>query len=219
MLGRTLVGAAAATLVLAFAAGWWSWTEPLQQALPTRATTPASSKKPSPVVRPVVPASRAPSVIRPETPRAARLPSGTVVPIMAISANVHGVLDVPRNIRTAGWWRGGSRLGDPFGSTLLAAHVDSIHQGLGPYVELLRLRPGQHIVLTSTTLRQTFVVRSLQLVRQGTLAKHTSIYAATGIRRLTLVTCAPPYVRSRGGYQQLAIVTATPLADPVRRAS
>jgi hypothetical protein len=169
-------------------------------------------------VVPVVPASRAPSVVRPERPVSARLPSGTVVPIVPISTDPRGVLDVPPDIRTAGWWRGGSRLGDPFGSTLLAAHVDSADQGLGPYVELLRVRPGQRIVLTSATLRQTFAVRSLRLVPQGALARYRSIYAATGGRRLTLVTCAPPYVQSSGGYQRLAIVTATPVSEPEPKA-
>ena len=219
LVARTLVGSAAATLLVAFAAGWWSWSPPPpDRSVPTGATsTPSPSVSASqepPPTGTVLPASRAPSVIRPEPPRSARLPSGTVVPIVPISTRAHGLLDVPRDIRTAGWWRGGSRLGDPFGSILLAAHVDSVRQGLGPYVELLRVRPGQHIVLTSATLRQTFAVRSRQLVPQGTLANHSSVYAATGAPRLTLVTCAPPYVRSRGGYQRLAIVTAVPVSAP-----
>jgi hypothetical protein len=202
----------------AFAAGWWSWSPPVppERAASTRASSAASQAPPR--VVPVVPASRAPSVVRPERPVSARLPSGTVVPIVPISTDPRGVLDVPPDIRTAGWWRGGSRLGDPFGSTLLAAHVDSADQGLGPYVELLRVRPGQRIVLTSATLRQTFAVRSLRLVPQGALARYRSIYAATGGRRLTLVTCAPPYVQSSGGYQRLAIVTATPVSEPEPKA-
>ena len=38
-----------------------------------------------------------------------------------------------------------------------------------------------------------------------------------GERRLTLVTCAPPYVASRGGYQNLAVVTAVPVSPAERR--
>jgi hypothetical protein len=33
------------------------------------------------------------------------------------------------------------------------------------------------------------------------------------------VTCAPPYDASRGGYQNLVIVTATPVTGPQARAS
>ena len=99
----------------------------------------------------------------------------------------------------------------------MAAHVDSRSQGLGPYVELLRARAGQRVVLRSATLRQVFRVRSLRLVPQRSLAGRAWIFGAGGARRLTLVTCAPPYDVARGGYQQLAVVTAVPVGPPVQR--
>ena len=79
---------------------------------------------------PVTPARR--SGDQPEAPVQVRLPSGTTVPVVAVNTTADGVLDVPEDIRTAGWWRGGSRLGDPFGPTVIAAHIDSRTQGLGP---------------------------------------------------------------------------------------
>ena len=170
-----------------------------------------------PTAAPVRPARPLATAVTPEAPRAARLPSGTVVPIRAVSTGPDGELAVPGDVRTAGWWRGGSRIGDPFGATLVAAHVDSRSQGLGPYVELLRARAGQRVVLRSATLRQVFRVRSLRLVPQGSLAGRAWIFGAGGARRLTLVTCAPPYDVARGGYQQLAVVTAVPVGPPVRR--
>ncbi len=101
---------------------------------------------------------------------------------------------------------------------MLAAHVDSTTQGLGPYSQLLSVRSGQRITVSTATLTQEFEVRSLRLVAQGSLADQRWIFAADGARRLTLVTCAPPYDRSRGGYQNLAIVTALPVSSPTRRA-
>ncbi len=217
--GPTVLGATAAILLIAFAAGWLSWSSPEpDRAASTGPTTSSRPHQPPGVVQSVVPASRAPSAVQPERPVSARLPSGTVVPVVPVSSNANGVLDVPNDIRTAGWWRGGSRLGDPFGSILLAAHVDSVRQGLGPYVELLKVHAGQHVVLTSATLRQTFSVQSLQLIPQGTLTRHKAVYAATGRNRLTLVTCAPPYVKRDGGYQRLAIVTAVPINAPQPKA-
>ena len=147
----------------------------------------------------------------------ARLPSGALIPIRAVSTLSDGRLDVPDDIRTAGWWRGGSRIGDLFGSTLLAAHIDSTSQGLGPYVELLSVQPEQRIVVTSATLEQTFEVRSLRLLPQGSLDGERWLFSPRGERRVTLVTCAPPYDASRGGYQNLAIVTATAVANPTAR--
>lgn len=165
-------------------------------------------------VEPAAPARRATSTVVAQPPRAARLPSGRVVPIRAVGTRSDGLLDVPSDIRTAGWWKGGARIGDPFGSTLVAAHVDSTTQGLGPYAELLEVRPGQKVTVVSAGLEQVFVVRSLRLLPQGPLTDRRWLFAPDGPRRLTLVTCAPPYDPARDGYQNLAVVTAVPLADP-----
>ena len=106
------------------------------------------------------------------------------------------------------------RLGDPFGSTLVAAHIDSKTQGLGPYAELLSVRAGARIVVRSAHLRQVFRVTSLRLTPRAELAGDSEIFAVSGPRRLTMVTCAGPYDADRGGYQNLAIVTALPATGP-----
>jgi len=181
----------------------------------TPPSAPASSPSGSVDAPPAVPARRA-GAVRPERPTRAVLPNGTVVPIRAVDSRPDGTLDVPSDIRVAGWWRGGSRLGDPFGSTLVAAHVDSFTQGLGPFSSLLSVRPGQTVVLASAHLRQSFEVTSLRLIPQGSLAHQSWIYAARGRRRLTLVTCAGPYLADRGGYQHLAVITASPTTAALR---
>jgi hypothetical protein len=182
---------------------------------------PSSEEPPlarsAPDIRPVVPARRAASAVQPEAPTSARLPSGTTVPIAAVSTGADGSLAVPQDIWRAGWWRGGSRIGDPFGSTLVAAHIDSTSQGLGPYAELLGLGPGERIRLASAALEQTFEVASLRLIPQGSLGHEDWLFSASGQRRLTLVTCAPPYDAARGGYQRLAVVTALPVTTPTTR--
>jgi hypothetical protein len=100
---------------------------------------------------------------------------------------------------------------------LIAAHIDSRSQGLGPYAALLTVRPGQRVQVTTRHLRQDFTIRSRRLVPQGSLTDERRLFSPAGEPRLTLVTCAPPYDRRRGGYQNLAVVTAVPVADPVRR--
>jgi len=109
------------------------------------------------------------------------------------------------------WLPSGSRIGDPFGST----HVDSTSQGLGPYAELLESRPGQRVSVQTKDLEQVFVVRSLRLLPQG--PERQWLFSPAGPRRLTLVTCAPPFDPEQGGYQDLAVVTATPVAEPRRK--
>lgn len=131
-----------------------------------------------------------------------------------VSTRADGTLDVPRDVSSSGWWRGGSRLGDPFGSILVAAHIDSRTQGLGPFAELLTVPPGARVRISSARLRQEFTVRSRRLVPQGSLTGQRWIFAPTGRARLTLVTCAPPYDERRGGYQNLAVVVAEPVGRP-----
>jgi hypothetical protein len=153
----------------------------------------------------------------PEPPVAVTLPNGVTVPVRAVSTASDGVLDVPPRVGTAGWWRGGSRLGDPFGSTLLAGHVDSVTEGLGPFAALLGVRPGDRIRLHSRHLRQTFAVRSLRVIPRSSFDSRPWLQAAWGSRRLAVVTCAGPYDAARGGYQSLAVVIAIPVGGPAVR--
>lgn len=211
----TTVAAIVAVTVLATTWGCAEQVHPQvapSRADPTSDPAPGSGTRPSP--SPVAPARRAPSATAAEAPRRAILPSGRSVPISAVGTTTDGVLDVPDDIRVAGWWRGGSRLGDPFGSVLVAAHVDSTTQGLGPFAELLTVTVGARIRVRSRSLRRTYEVRSRRLVPQGGLADDSWIFDVSGDARLTLVTCAPPYDRSRGGYQNLAVVTALPVGPP-----
>ena len=166
---------------------------------------------------PVRPAQRASSQVVPEPPQTVRLPGGTTVRVRAVGTRRDGRLAVPRDVRTAGWWRGGSRVGDPFGAVLVAGHVDSRTQGLGAYAELLTVRRGEEVVVGTASLRQRYRIRSLLLVPQSQLAARSSLHSPRGPQRLVLVTCAPPYDVARGGYQHLAVVTAYPVGRPARR--
>ncbi|MCW2758028.1 MAG: peptidase sortase [Nocardioidaceae bacterium] len=194
----------AAVLVLRSAPG-----SAVARPLEPRRTTPLT-------VTEAVPA-REVGAVRPEPPADLRLPDGTVVPVRPAATRADGILDVPEDIRTAGWWPGGSRIGDPLGSTLVAAHIDSTTQGLGPYAVLLGARANQQVVVRTSSLVQTFRIVSLRLVPQGSLADDAWIYSPSGKRRLVLVTCAPPYDRAHGGYQNLAVVTAIPTGPPTTR--
>lgn len=164
----------------------------------------------------VVPAKRARSQIVPERPRTLSLPSGARVTVRPVGTAKDGRLAVPPRVDSAGWWRGGSRVGDLYGSMLVAAHVDSRTEGLGPFAELLQVRAEEIVTVASRGLRQRYRVVTFRIVPQGSLLQRDWIYEAAGPHRLTLVTCAPPYERSRGGYQNLAIVVARPIGGASR---
>ena len=107
-----------------------------------------------------------------------RLPGGTTVRVRAVGTRRDGRLAVPEDVRSAGWWRGGSRVGDPFGAMLVAGHVDSRTQGLGAYAELLTVRRGQEVVVGTDSLRQTYLIRSLRLVPQAPLSARSPLALA-----------------------------------------
>lgn len=204
---RRALGAALAWLALEALAGC---------ADTTTAPAPAAraSATPTQAAPPVPAARRADSVVRPRAPTRLTLPSGRAVRIAPAGTTPAGLLAVPDDVGTAGWWAGGSRLGDPFGTILLAAHVDSRTQGLGPFAELLTVAPGARVRLGSAGAHQVFAVSSRRLVPQGSLDDDAWIFDASGGARLALVTCAPPYDASRGGYQNLTVVTALPVGSP-----
>ena len=183
------------------------------EAAPPAAAPPASSPASAP---PADVAQRVGGVV-PEPPQGIQLPNGHRVGIRPVGTTRNGLLDVPDDVDLAGWWSGGSRLGDPFGSTLVAAHVDSLTQGLGPFASLLEVHAGDRVHVWSDGLRQTFEVVSLRLRPQGAIGASSSLHSPDGRRRLTLVTCAGPYDATRGGYQNLAVITATPLGNARRR--
>jgi hypothetical protein len=182
---------------------------------PVTAPPSAPPSAPSSSAPPAALAQRVGSVV-PEAPRGIQLPNGHRVGIRPVGTTRNGLLDVPDDIELAGWWSGGSRLGDPFGSMLVAAHVDSRTQGLGPFASLLEVHAGDRIYVWSDGLRQPFGVTSLRLRPQGSIGATSWLHSPEGPGRLTLVTCAGPYDAARGGYQNLAVITATPL-DRARR--
>jgi hypothetical protein len=192
-------------------------------AAPTPAPTTATPSVPSPSAQvdgPAAPAQQAqrlPSSVAAERPTQVRLPGGRLVRVRPTRTLPDRSLGIPDDLGTAGWWRGGARLGDLYGSMLVAAHVDSTDRGLGPFVELLTVGRGARVTVTSAHLTQTYAVSARRIVARDRLPRATWVTSFDGAHRLTLVTCAPPYVKARGGYQNLAVVVATPVGPPTRR--
>ena len=191
---------------------------------PTPSPTPGSpSATPSPTAQVDAPASpaqqgqRLPSSVAPEPPTHVRLPGGRMVRVRPSNSLPDGSLGIPDDLRTAAWWRGGARLGDLYGSMLVAAHVDSRTRGLGPFVTLLTVRRGARVTVFSPHLRRVYRVEARRVLPRARLAHAHWVSSFRGPHRLTLVTCAPPYVKARGGYQNLAVVVAVPVGPPRRR--
>jgi Sortase domain len=165
-------------------------------------------------VTPAQVAAPAASQIRSQRPVGITLPNGARMSVLPAVTGPTGTLQVPDDIGRAGWWDGSSRIGDPFGSIVIAAHVDSFTQGIGKFAELLDMHRGDEVRLESTNMSQSFRVESAHLVPKASLAADSRVFAPRGGARLVLITCGGPYDPGLGGYQDNMVVIARPQGLP-----
>lgn len=132
----------------------------------------------------------------------------TVVPV----ATVGRELVVPEDPGTVGWWDGSSHVGDDYGSTVIAGHVDSLDQGLGFFFRLWNARVGERVVLSAGDERQAYTITRLRQVPRTDLVDDEEVYAIDGPPRLVLITCAGEFRPERGGYSRNLIVVARPVS-------
>ncbi|MEV0286335.1 class F sortase [Kribbella sp. NPDC050820] len=136
------------------------------------------------------------------------LPGGATAPVIPAST-VRGELKVPEEGRRVGWWDGGAQAGDPFGSVVLAGHVDTKTEGVGHFARLLRIKPGELVVLHGAGHTATYRVSSIVSVPKNALATKSGAFDQKVSHRLVLITCTGAYDASRGGYEDNLVVTAT----------
>jgi hypothetical protein len=138
------------------------------------------------------------------------LPGGATAAVLP-AKTVDGELAVPERVQQVGWWDGGAEAGDPFGSVVIAGHVDSAKEGIGFFVRLLKVRADDVVVLRGAGHSASYRVDSVTSVPKGALATASGAFEQTGDHRLVLITCTGAYDRARGGYEKNLVVSATPL--------
>lgn len=133
------------------------------------------------------------------------------IPAIQVSTHLVGLglepdrtVEVPTNPDRAGWFTLGPSPGAP-GSSVVLGHVDSI-AGPAVFARLEYLEQGDVVKITrSDGSVITFEVRRLAQFDNADFPAER-VYAATGARRLNLVTCSGDYVASQGGYQSNLVV-------------
>jgi LPXTG-site transpeptidase (sortase) family protein len=143
-------------------------------------------------------------------PRQIELPSGRSA-VVEPEQTVDGVLQIPLDIQRVGWWGGSAYAGDPFGSTVIAGHVDSSLQGLGFFAELLLMQVGDLITLRSDTHTLTYRVVSATLVNKEALASDNQALDQRGPHRLVLITCSGQWHPEVRSYASNLVVVADPV--------
>ncbi|WP_157009031.1 class F sortase [Agromyces laixinhei] len=133
---------------------------------------------------------------------------GIDVPIEAVGLDGQGRMGLPENPAVASWYVYGAAPGDPAGSAVIAAHVDSIAYGLGPFARLETAPAGTRVEVTSTdgTVR-SFALESTQVVPKPEM-DWAVVFRRDGPPALTLVTCGGEFDWENRHYLSSVIVTA-----------
>jgi sortase (surface protein transpeptidase) len=125
-------------------------------------------------------------------------------------------LALPANPEIASWYRYGpapTTTAGPgeTGATVIAAHVDSLEYGLGPFAALADAVPGTEIVVSGADGSETLYRIDAVTSFQKTAVDWNAVFDRTGPARLTLVTCGGEFNRSSLTYDSNVIVSASPV--------
>ena len=119
-------------------------------------------------------------------------------------------MQLAANPEIASWYRFGPAPGTT-GATVIAAHVDSLRYGLGPFARLADAPAGTEITISSADgVEHVYAVESVQSTGKPEVPWAT-IFDRTGAPRLTLVTCGGEFNYTTKQYQSNIVVTALPV--------
>jgi hypothetical protein len=178
---------------------------------PTSSGSPSSS----PTTSPAPSAGTTGPTIAPDRsfePTTVRVPAiGVAAPVVPTAVDGRGALGIPEDPREVGWWSGGAAPGSPYGTTLLAGHVDSATKGLGSLVDLSRAPIGARVTVTGTDgASQAYRVVARRSYPKATLPTR-ELFRQDVPARLLLITCGGQFDRATGHYERNVVVFAVPV--------
>lgn len=179
-------------------------------AVPAPASSPADA---APAV-PVAPATPPPPpAASPTAPVRVVVPAqGIDVPVDPVGVAADGQMEIPPLAERGGWYRFGADPGDAAGTTVVAAHVDSVASGgTGPFVRLADVRPGDAVeVALADGSTRTYAVDRVEEFPKSQ-ARWPDVFTRDGPARLALVTCGGTFDTGTRHYRDNVLVIATPV--------
>lgn len=210
-----------AALLAGGATAWVTAPRDRDTAAPLASTTTISSGPSTPVASPGPLESPTPLIPQPTrtasvpaavpAPTRLDIPSARVrMPLTPVALDPQGDMELPESPKVAGWYRFGPAPGSNAGATVIAAHVDTPTEGVGPLEVLEDLEPGTEVVVRSGRLVTRYVIQSVQNVDKGRLDLE-SLFARDGPPRLHLVTCGGEFDRRTRQYEDNVVAVAVPV--------
>ncbi len=136
---------------------------------------------------------------------------GIDVSVQPVGVQPDGLMELPENVAIAGWYRYGPAPASTAGTTVIAAHVDSLEYGLGPFSRLKGLPAGTAIVVTTADgTVHNYTIESVTNVLKTQLPLD-EVFDREGPRRITLITCGGQFDYDRLTYSDNIVVTAIPV--------
>lgn len=112
---------------------------------------------------------------------------GVDAPVISVGTTAKGAQDVPGSLDATGWWRDGSKPGQP-GNAVIVGHTAS--KGDGVFDELGDLNKGDKITVSSGKDMLTYTVTKEQVLEVSKFATVADeIYRRTGPSGIVLMTC------------------------------
>ena len=183
-------------------------TSPAPSSAP--APAPSSDLVPVPVRSAALTAADAPAVV---PPVGLAIPSLSIqVPVDPVGVQADGQMEIPPLADRAGWYRYGSAPKEPAGTTVIAAHVDSVASaGLGPFARLRDLAVGAQVTVALADGTSTlFEVQEVRRVPKTDVA-WDQVFVRDGAPRLVLITCGGAWQPAVRHYADNVIVVAGPV--------
>jgi sortase family protein len=133
-------------------------------------------------------------------------------PIVTVRTLSTGVLDVPLNPRTVGWWNGGAKPGAKKGTAILDGHIN--YNGVdGVLSRIGTLDPGDTVYIDGLhnghRTRVKFSITGVRTYEKKALP-YREIFDQKSVGRLAIVTCGGPFNAHTGNYLDNIVAFAVP---------
>lgn len=177
----------------------------------TGPTRPLPSASRAGGVSPAQTAGTPASQTRTAVPTQVVLPDGAVVPVDRADLDGAQALAIPDDPARAGWWTGGARVGEPFGSVVVAGHIDSRRYGIGPLAALRDVAAGDVVSAGDGDVTVRYRVESVQQIAKADLSRNSELFDQASPHRLVLITCDGEFDPVARRYADNLVVTAAPV--------
>jgi hypothetical protein len=132
---------------------------------------------------------------------------GGPAPVIPVGVGNDGLMVVPEDVDTVGWYRFGPAPGAQEGRVVLVGHRDARGQGRGFLHGLSTMQPGDRLTVDTEDGALAYVVTARTGFPRSALP--AALFDRTGPAELILISCGGRYVPGQG-YEQNVVVFASP---------